>query len=251
MEGRFGREGLQQPAESLEAAPQISPSASIREIRAIDRTKKSTGHELIIPEEEKERNLQNAFVEVLAASGVPFDTAFEIADVAWDVHRQQVEKRNNPSEPLVPRELTDEERERKERWEAMSQEERDAEGRAIWERLDRSPGFRRSMRKGISDMENGRYYSMDVLSQVDRIPKLKVVKKSADARRWEEYEKRIPGLRKRLIQAHQDLKDGKGSVLMPDGTLIPIQEYRAQFEPQVVEQVLVDNFSQDEAPIQE
>ncbi len=124
----------------------------------------------------------------------------------------------------------------------MTEEEREAESKAVWEKLETEPGFRASMRRGTEDFEHGRYFSMEVGDQRDRIPKLKVVKKSEASRRWEEYERRIPGLKGRLIQARRDLEEGKGFVLLENGTTIPFQEYMAQqAASKANEQVLIDN----------
>lgn len=135
----------------------------------------------------------------------------------------------------------------------MTPEEHEAESRTVWESLESQPGFHKSMRRATEDFEHGRYFSGDILDHSGRIPKLKVVKKSEAARKWDDLERRIPGLKGRLVQAQRDLDEGKGSVLLGDGTLVPVQEYIAQqAASKASEQVLIDNTpTTDPAPVQE
>ena len=70
---------------------------------------------------------------------------------------------------------------------------------------------------------------------------------------WVRYERRIPGFRERMLQVQRDLEEGKGSVLLEDMSLVPVQEYFAQQAvPQASEQVLIDNTTAtDSPPVQE
>lgn len=151
----------------------------IAEISAVDTQAKTSGRELIAPEEARERNLQRTFVEVLAHAGLPFETAFQIADIAYDIHRGQMERRALPDEPRPPREKTLEEIAMEKKWERMTPEQREERRRKILSSLKQQPDYDEQNQRSVENFRQGRYYSRDILhyervNPDNRIPKLRV-----------------------------------------------------------------------------
>lgn len=118
--------------------------------------------------EAAEKNLRRAFVEVYAHAGLTFQESNTYADIAYGIHRNQMVERAeneaertrlaaNPPEPEEEPEVTPEQRER---------------ARQIWDMLDKSiPNFRRNLTRAQRGMEEGKYYSFDVVrADVPRLP---------------------------------------------------------------------------------
>jgi hypothetical protein len=155
-----------------------SPSRrpTIQELSA--RQTRVSSSELVPPEEAKERALQRTFVEVLAHAGLPFETAFQLADAAYEIHRAQQDGIEILPRDNTPKEPTPEEIARREAWERMTPEEHEAEGRRIWAEIEANPDAVEGIKRGMEDFEQGRYFSMAVLeyemAHPNSIPKIQV-----------------------------------------------------------------------------
>lgn len=162
------------------ATQETRPGGPIRQGHVLDPSGEIIGLEEVIipPADTKARSLQRVFVEILAIAGVPWETAFRMSDVAWDVNETLLIKRDEivdqPPESSNSRPLSE-----------LSEEERQAHeerGRKIWAALESDPEFVERMREAKVDLDAGYHYSWELtkMNLDGIIPKLQVVEKSAD-----------------------------------------------------------------------
>jgi hypothetical protein len=123
----------------------------------------------------REMNLLASFSSVLVEGNVPQEIVSQWEEVAWDTHMLQLAKRDGIDmgkryEPS-PEQIAEEKR-RKEEWDAMTPEQQEQWKKDMWARVESNPDFIEGMRRGLDDMRNGRYYSMDMIEQDHRIPKV-------------------------------------------------------------------------------